>query len=260
MPIPPMPTPLEIAQRNLQQEANEEFLYAEEQLGIGSFVAVSSHRFIAVEFKKGKYVPWLTINLSDISAIDFDWNKSAFYDSPIIVFDLRDNQRKGFDIINFEDLETREKLPRAISQAAHVPFAPPRVLSPQIHKVNPAFFVQFYPKSDLLWPSKCPACLQPINEHNSSFHRIIPRLGGDRFKFRLDNQMNWNLRTHIELHIGYCSSCYQTLFNQKKSLFSKSPKAPVFDSSFDGIKVFIFIDKSDYANEFAQLNSTPSVN
>jgi hypothetical protein len=140
-----------------------------------------------------------------------------------------------------ERQKTNERFPRKICEVAELSFAIPQ------KKTGPGGMthVDFYSKSDLVWPARCSACYENVNGLAYDEYTVEnPWLtAGYTFGFGLIPLFTYQ--------IPYCPDCYKERFGSVNN--NRAVKEGWAQSN--GARVELCFENQTYVEEFIQLNS-----
>jgi hypothetical protein len=188
----------------------------------------------------------------DIDGIREGWINSIIYglriiaedrDEPILIkhggVTAEEIGEQEIDLIKRQQIN--ERFPRKVCEVAGLSFAVPQTRS----DYGGVTIVDFYSKSDLVWPARCSACYTNMEGLVYEEYRVEnPWLtAGYSFGFGLIPQFTYQ--------IPYCSDCYSERFSSEEN--KRAVKAGAFQSN--GARVELYFENQSYAVEFIHHNS-----
>jgi len=133
-----------------------------------------------------------------------------------------------------------ERFPRKIREIAGVKFAVPK----QRTAVSGGSLVDFYSRSDLVWPLRCSACYQkPLELLFDSYSPENPWLAAHY-------HLGFGLIPQFTYQIPYCPDCYKDrlVFEPKNRAVKTGP------AQSNGARVELSFENHIYAQDFVQVN------
>jgi hypothetical protein len=141
---------------------------------------------------------------------------------------------------------------QTLSNATDLPLSPPErvVVPPELVDKEPKEYLtgtvlEFYTRTDLVWPERCAACLELADEFKY-----------DLLKLKIEKYDSLPVyKDHLEYRIPYCERCF-TSRNIKPLKWTKPRQLAVkqyFDST--GINAFVWFENESYAMEFIRVNT-----
>jgi hypothetical protein len=222
----------------------------------GNIHLLTNQRIIVLDIGARDYmlesIPLSKVIKVDINVIRESWINSCSYGLWIYVADHEEPvviKHGGVTIEGIDkqemDLFTRqqinERFPRKICEVAGLSFAAP-------HKrigSGGMTVVDYYSKSDLVWPGRCSAC-----------YKNVKRLVYDEYTVEnpgltASYSFGFGLIPQFRYQIPYCPDCYRERFGFAK--YYRAVKTGWAQSN--GARVELCFENQPYVEEFIQLNS-----
>lgn len=225
--------------------------YQSEKEGLPSFNAliVTNKRLLlaTANFKSPEIEIVDDILLSEISHIDIQHYKVIGYYRYFLELGLKTEKVPRFieifgwvgDIDSQEESEKvlLEKLPRALSRAAGIEFAVPKL----IEQTNEKTIISLYIKNGLEFPKKCAQC--GAQDRELQWVTIkMPRSTALREAFGADTTGHLLGIEEAKFHIPYCQDCI------------KGSRNAVAIGEFTGVRAILVFNNSIYAQDFVNAN------
>jgi hypothetical protein len=195
----------------------------------GRFLIITNNRLLLYSYRIKEFKLIKSIDIDDFQSVDMFRIKILSSDKSVIVIKRANNRPPIIIEHSLFKRDEGEIFPRKLAEAAGISFATPVINS--IEKLST--FVEFYPKENIQFPSKCSKCGKANNELQIKTLKLEKTILIEKSPYvGLDS---------VTFNVPYCPYCY----------LGKAVKK----NAFDGIRAILEFKNSDYANEFIELNT-----
>jgi hypothetical protein len=168
---------------------------------------------------------------------------AAGYDEPVVIkhggVTTGGIDKQEMSLI--ERQQINERFPRKICEVAGLSFAIPRKRAGSGGMTT----IDFYSKSDLVWPARCSACYRQVDE------LVYDEYAVENSWLNAGYGFGYGLIPQLTYQIPYCPDCYRERFGSEK--INRAVKAG--GAQTNGARVELCFENQPYMMEFIQFNS-----